>query len=266
MVCKHPLAWTLLGYGVGIKPNHKAKVSLTKTIGKELIMKKLFVAVVIIISLGMSLPSHAQKFYGGLMGGLNFADLDIVGDGEEQEVGARTLYGFGVVFGVTLNDYMAIQVEPKYMQKGGTLIHSDSDPEFDIKAEYIEVPILIKASMGDRIRPYVLAGPTFGYLMSASVKGEVEEMGLTFEADWKDVSKDFEMALTFGGGVSMQVGRGSIFLDGRYCLGLVNLNEGGTVEFRAGDLVMTEEVREDDEFSTKGFQIMLGYTLPLGPK
>lgn len=227
-------------------------------------MKKLFVAVVIVISLGMSLPTHAQKFYGGIMGGLNFADLDIVGDGEEQDVSARTLYGFGVVFGVALNDYVAIQVEPKYMQKGGTLIQSDSDPEFDAKADFIEVPVFVKASIGDRIRPYVLAGPTFGYLMAASVKGEA--MGLTFEADWKDISKDFEIALTFGAGVSMQVGRGSFFLDGRYCLGLVNLNEGGTLEFRAGDLVRPEEISEDDEFSTKGFQVMLGYTLPLGPK
>ena len=55
-----------------------------------------------------------------------------------------------------------------------------------------------------------------------------------------------------------------MFLNCRYNLGLLNTIKAGTVELETYSFSATIEVYEDDEIKSEGFQIMLGYTLPLG--
>lgn len=204
----------------------------------------------------------AQDFHVGWVGGLNFADMDVIGDGIEQEVTHRTVWGAGCILGVSLGEYFSIQMEPKYIQAGGVLNMEGSNVDYEARVSAIEVPLLLKVGFGTTIRPYVFAGPTIGYLLTADVEAELS--GLTVKADWMPVSKKIEYGISVGAGVSVPLWRGSLFVDGRYHFGLNNMNEGGTIEFKAGPIVMPEDISPDDELSTKGFRMMLGYTLPLG--
>ena len=88
-------------------------------------------------------------------------------------------------------------------------------------------------------KPYVMAGPTVGWLLSAEVDGE----------DIKDDVKSIDFGIAFGGGVSLPMGNNTVFVEGRYSLGLTDINDDPT---------------DDTKFKTKGIQIMAGITFPLG--
>ena len=80
-----------------------------------------------------------------------------------------------------------------------------------------------------------------------------------------DISEKVEFGLGIGAGVEFDLGNGMLFIEGRYTFSLNNLNKGGTVELKYdGTVIDTEELSPDDEFMNRGFQIMAGYSLPLG--
>ena len=92
-------------------------------------------------------------------------------------------------------------------------------------------------------KPYVMAGPTVGYLLSAKVKDP------DGEEDIKDDIKNIDFGLAFGGGVSLPMGNNTFFVEGRYSLGLSDIND---------------DPNDDTKIKTKGIQIMAGITFPLG--
>lgn len=71
----------------------------------------------------------------------------------------------------------------------------------------------------------------------------------------------------FGAGLSVPVWKGSLFIEGRYALGMTNMNKGGMIELTVGDFVIPgPETDPGDEIKSLGIQIMAGYQLPLGGK
>ena len=57
----------------------------------------------------------------------------------------------------------------------------------------------------------------------------------------------------------------SVFVEGRYALGLTNLNKGGSFDLKYGAYVAdTITTDPKDEIKTRGILIMIGYQLPLG--
>ncbi|MCH6560605.1 PorT family protein [candidate division KSB1 bacterium] len=128
------------------------------------------------------------------------------------------------------------------MQKGATV--KEAGEEDKLEAAYIEVPAMIKFPFGSGdTKPYVMVGPTVGYLLSAKVKDDMEEQ------DIKDDVKNFDFGLAFGGGVSLPMGNNTVFVEGRYSLGLSDIND---------------DPNDDTKIKTKGIQIMAGITFPLG--
>jgi opacity protein-like surface antigen len=127
---------------------------------------------------------------------------------------------------------------------------------------FIEVPLLLKVQFGDQIRPYIMGGPTVGFLLSSKLESEIG--GLLFKGDVKHITRKVDFGVGLGAGVSIPLGSSNIFLDGRYTLGLTDLNKGGTFTAKAGDIITKGEVDEAVEISTKGFQIMLGVAFPVG--
>lgn len=153
----------------------------------------------------------------------------------------------GVVAEIRLNDNFAIQPEINFMQKGFKSEYSEVDSIFGSLEEktnavinYLEVPVLLKAgaSFGPA-RVDVLAGPSFGYGLNGKVKYEFtfdgetekEEEDIDFEDD--EISR-LDLGLQFGAAVTFGLGeRANIFVDGRYLLGLTNLNDSGDDDIKA---------------------------------
>lgn len=212
-------------------------------------MKKMSVLLVVFLAMFMVLPASAQNQI-GVIGGLNLANLssdyfEAIG----LDFGTSTGFGIGGVLDVGLNENISLRFEPMYLQKGSTFDDNEEpDIELTIKSFYFEVPVLFKLVLGtSTTRPYLLVGPSIGFLLSSKLKIE----GRDEDQDLKDDFKSNDFSLTFGGGVSFPAGNNSFFLEGRY-------NHG----FK--DIADFEGEGEDAEIKTKGIQIMAGFVFRFG--
>ena len=226
--------------------------------------KSLFVFAAMLI-IALAVPVNAQKTYVGVMGGPNFADLEINfvdNTITDYDVQSRTLFGVGGFFGVCLNEYLSIHLELMFVEKGGVFTQP-SIPDMRIKSNQIELPLILKAGIGENIRPYIIGGVFLSFVLDATV--ETELAGLSLEGDLTEILKKTEFGAVFGTGISIPVWKGSAFIEGRYALGLTNLNKGGNLNLTNGNLLVAgPQTDPQDEIKTIGIQIMLGYQLPLG--
>jgi len=207
-------------------------------------MKKPGLLLVVILSLFVVVPAGAQHRI-GLVGGINLAQFSL--DPEPRAGIAlpnRTAFGIGGVLDLGLTKNVALRLEPMYLQKGSKV--EDFGREIGKeKWSYIEAPVLFKLALGAKAtRPYLVAGPTIGYLLSAKYSSA------TGENDIKKYFRNFDFGLAFGTGVSFPVGNNSIFLEGRYASGLSN--------------ILNVPSAPDVKLKTKGLQMVAGITFPLG--
>jgi hypothetical protein len=228
-------------------------------------MKRSLYGVVIMFVITLVMPVYAQNTYVGVVGGMNFADLNMEFVDKTispYDLQSRTLFGVGGFFGISVNDYLSIELEPMYLKKGG-IFTRPTVPDMRITSNQLELPLLVKAGIGEKIRPYIMGGVSVGFVLDASLEAELG--GLTWTGDLTKILKKTEYGLVFGAGIHVPVWMGSTFIEGRYTFGLTNLNKGGSLDLKSDNLVLSgPETDPRDEIKTKGVQIMLGYQLPLG--
>lgn len=224
----------------------------------------LVISSLLLILMILAATVSAQQLYIGAIGGVNFADLNLEDDrGEKQDISTRNGFGFGGVLEMHLGQNFYLQLEPMYLQKGGVLHQEPPNPEeIEFKMSFVEIPLFLKIQFGEQIRPYIMGGPTVGFLLSSKLESEIS--GLLFKADLEDITGKVDFGVGVGAGVSVPLDNSNIFLDGRYTLGLTNLNKGGTYQARAGDIVVEGEIQEEVDASSGGFQIMVGVAFPIG--
>ena len=231
-------------------------------------MKSQTVIFTAIFTLSFFIITQAQDFYYGVQGGLNLADLDLQSaSGTEILTSSRTEYGIGGIIGYKLDDHFALELEPTYLRKGGTQMANAGNPNIDITLSVLEIPLFMKASFGTTVRPYVKAGPVLGFVLSS--EAESEQGGVvggnasqTYLADLNNVIKNMDFGVTFGAGISFLAGKYTIFVDGRYSIGMIDLFQAGQIEWRSADDSFVVESNESSELSTKGLQIMAGMLIP----
>jgi hypothetical protein len=218
-------------------------------------MKRIITQTTWFLFIFASMQIHAQKVDFGVIGGINFADMYIKGDGKEQDVASHQLFGMGAILNIHVSRYLSLQANPMYLQKGGTMMQDDPDPDARIKTSFIEVPLFIRADFGKTIRPYVLAGPSFGFLLTS--KAEIKFAGYVLEADLKEITRKLATSFSMGTGIEFPLWMGSVFLQGTYTFNLTNLNKGGTFNFMLGNqIVIQEQTEKEDIFKNRGIQII----------
>jgi len=207
----------------------------------------------------------------GLRGGLNLAnssedigggsetvDLDGVPVTIEYDQKMRNTFGFGGFAEFWVSPMFAIQANALYSMKGakakadidetinfqGFTIDINGSAEQTIKLSYLSFPIMGKIAFGENgaVKPYILAGPEIGILLSAKLQNSVditgsangvsETVSASDEMDIKDEAESLEFALNFGGGVIIPLGSTELFIDGRYGLGLTKVNKEGDVDLK----------------------------------
>jgi len=223
-------------------------------------MKKLVLWLLLLSAFGLVMPASAQVQL-GLIGGLNLANISVDPDSDPKP-SSLAAFGVGGIVHIRLGENLALQLEPMYLQKGAKQEGSFTDPDLGItvntdikvKGNYLEVPAMLKLAFGtSTTKPYLMAGPMVGFLLSAKVKGSISAPGFTnleIDDDIKDQTKSIDFGVGFGGGVSFPAGTNSIFVEGRYALGLTNIND--------------DPEDPDTDVKTKGIQVMAGITFPIG--
>ncbi len=155
----------------------------------------------------------------------------------------------------------ALQLNALYLQKGtridaeieglffdqasGQTVNLFIETKQSLLLSYLSFPLMAKFAFGGgnpaAARPFIMAGPEVGYLLSAEtsdLKGEAQAYipalgGGAAEIsesgqDVKDGIESLEYAVNLGAGIIFPLGAKKIFLDGWYSLGLSQINKEGS--------------------------------------
>ena len=84
-------------------------------------MKSKFFFLIVIISVLFNQSISAQHGI-GIMGGMNFANLNIDPQDDRMEIHTRNGFLVGGILNIGISQLLSLQFEPSYMQKGAEII------------------------------------------------------------------------------------------------------------------------------------------------
>ncbi len=207
----------------------------------------------------------------GLQAGANFADVSDFPTPEiidflevDVETSIRTGFMFGGMLFYSFSPVLGLQVEPAYVQKGtkvdvsATLEGMVLKGEGTVTTDYLDIPVLLKASFGDGpVKPYLIAGASVAFLLG-DAELEIDKVTLngvdvtseipSNERKEKLEANSTDFILNFGGGVIIPAGQVNIFIEGQYNIGLTDVND---------------DPNDNTEIKTTGIQIKAGVLFPL---
>jgi len=202
----------------------------------------------------------------GVRGGLSLytieteASLGAFGSASETS-GSKLGFAAGLFVEVPLTNIFSFQPELLFVQKGGS---DDTDPFDDddffddngdgsLTFNYIDIPLLARANIpldGD-VTPYAVAGPSIGFLLSASASNGDDE-------DIDEFFKSTNIGFVLGAGVEF----GNIVVDLRYDFGLTNIFDDSALESEFDDDLNGDfdDFFGDFDFTqkTSGLQLTVG--------
>src|SRR5947207_6759666 len=133
-------------------------------------MRKLSVLLAILLFVSCAaLPARAQNRV-GIIGGANVGTLHIDNLESAVDVTGQTGGALGIAGDVGFTPDVFVRVEPMWIGKGAKLSFTRNGTlrTYKVKLSYFEVPMALKFMFGrSHVRPYLLGGPTAGFLLSA---------------------------------------------------------------------------------------------------
>jgi len=223
-------------------------------------MKKLIYVSAALILLALTLPASPQRCSIGLVGGLNFSEME---SNYDIELSGMTVYGIGGVVDISLSNNFILHIEPMYLQRGSELGILEPFIDFSLKSTFIEVPLFLKAEFGSSIRPYFYAGPTIGFLLSSDIN--INILGLNLTYDVKDLTESINFGIGFGVGLRVPLSSCSIFVEGRYTVGLTDMLKMGSIGIELDYISEELEIGvESWKYTNRGVQLMCGISVPVG--
>lgn len=177
-------------------------------------MKKLsLLAAVILIGSAVLAQTQAKI---GLKAGLNIANVSM--DPEAVDKGSRLGFHGGLVAHIHLSPQWGIQPEVLYSNQG----FEDNTYNTEWKLNYLNIPVMVQYMFDNGFR--INAGPQVGFLLD----GKIAESGQQ-DLDIKNDLKKVDASLGLGLGYLTYSGFG---VEGRYNLGLTNINESGANDIK----------------------------------
>lgn len=180
-----------------------------------------------------AVPAAAQGTGIEIKVGPNFGDLAIEEDGASLETGTRTAFVGGVGIAIGVGPVFAFQPELLYSQKGADF-EADVDglAEASFKVGYVEIPLLGKVTVptAGQVRPYFFGGPAVAFEVSCSLGASAGGISVSVDCDEIDGGLDrkkTDVGLLGGAGLSFGAGPVAVLVEGRYNVGLVNLDDSG---------------------------------------
>ena len=195
-------------------------------------MKKIIVLTLLLVFSTAVLQADLLDL--GLKFGTSFADVKITATDESTEASLNENFdpsagfNFGIYGSINLFKVVSIQAEIYYLHNISQLSEV-AETTFNYKervSDYIEIPILLKFRLDvPIIKPYFLIGPSFSILTKAEK--------LTLDGVWEDIkdqAANVNFALVIGSGFDFYLFNIRMSLDGRFAIGLSDLETTATVE------------------------------------
>lgn len=141
-------------------------------------------------------------------------------------VGGKLVYSFVSHWGVS--------ADVKFSSEGETL-GSDNDNKIAGRANYIRVPlqgIYFFGEYGNKVRPKISVGPSFGFLVGGETKTYVDG-NVASTSKTKDFAESFDFGLTGAIGLNVRVAKATwLNADIAYYHGLTNIASSGDAKNR----------------------------------
>lgn len=197
---------------------------------------------VLLLTAALATPAAAITF--GLKAGLNSSKISIKTTDAGSVPIVNSVKGLtGGIYASLDLGILSIQPEVLYSSRGFQFAFAGESYTYDYKCDYVEVPVLIKFNVlpAGPIKPFVFAGPSFGYLLKARATDNSvtppESETIT------DSFKRTETAVVFGAGIDLGLTGIKASLDARYHLGLSDIQESDV---------------EIESVKNRGFSVMIG--------
>lgn len=212
----------------------------------------------------MRAPREAKRFSGGviLQGGLSLAGMthsafDTEGNDEAQYKKRKS--GFLGGLGFDMGKRVGLEIDFFYMQKGVRYSGSIAEEgatitgRADVNVDEVCAPVLLKIKFMPGSTPFIVAGGEIGYVLSNKVKWSwTDPETQQQEAGTEDIieyTNRIDYGLVFGAGYELQLGSGTLVLQGRYHLGLANIMKEDS----------TEEADASSWTKTNAIVLLIGY-------
>lgn len=180
----------------------------------------------------------------GLIGGLNFTNLKA---DDFTKTTNRKGVGIGGVIDLRLGRKIELRLIPMFSQKGNRVLESPSGIESKFSLDYFDVPFLLKYTIRETsFAPYFLAGPNLAFMIR-SKKSTSKEENLRID----HALKTLDLGLNFGLGVNFPMLNWILFVESRYSIGLLDINEHST-GLPSGTLNVLSDIK------TKGLHFLVG--------
>jgi opacity protein-like surface antigen len=170
--------------------------------------------------------SYSRPLSLGIQAGLDFETA-----ATPRQISSNTYTGFsaGIAFEIPLTASFSLQPELNYSRRGLNLVDAGG---VTANAYYhsLELPVFAKISLGSKIRPYIFAGP----MAIANISHSVEGMMGGAAASTSFNPKTMDFAGVVGAGIDL----GSLFINARYSVGLININNNSADWYSRGFKLM----------------------------
>lgn len=163
----------------------------------------------LMVALATMIGVHAQRTNFGLKAGANASNIT----NQDTKIG----YHLGALAHIHMGPSFAIQPELVYSNQGAK--HTLSNGTHNLNLNYVNIPLLFQYMAGTGLR--LQTGPQVGFLTSVEDKLNGNVTNHYTASNFKNT----EFAWTFGIGYQGNSGLG---VDGRYNLGLSNINDAGS--------------------------------------
>ncbi len=188
-------------------------------------MKRVLLLLVL-VGLGSVLAAQ-HKSYVGVRGGVQLTNADISHNFYQLNIRNTytVTYHTGLVYKYYNKKNVGLITGLDYSVKGWTQNFFELYPNYTARLDYLELPLLMTAYLGNgRTKYFVALGPFFEYLVNYKLDPEPVE---TEPFDWytydPDRDNNFGYGLRMGGGVSHDFSFGQIHLEGFFTYSLSNI-------------------------------------------
>lgn len=171
----------------------------------------------------------------------------------------RAGWSAGAYGAMPLSERFGLRAEALYSRKGVRIDLPLADAGQVItgiyQSQYIEVPLLVHVDLApdwDRVRPFVIGGPSPAYLISRTYR--VSDSSVP-GADKTDETQRFDVGLLLGGGAALATSFGIFELNARATFGLLDISDKTAENLEALDL--------QGNNNTRSILVIAGFSVPL---
>lgn len=217
----------------------------------------LFLTIILFFSNNiMSQNPHKSPTY-GIKGGVLLSSIP--GDDAIDPFSKLITPQIGFTGALFFTRKISVNAELNYEMKGGKF----DSYELKTNLNYISIPIFAKFAFSKDPEIYVYAGGYGAYLLSAKTEGDYKrfEINKSINEDITSNVSAFDAGIIAGIGVQGRFSRkADIFLDFRYCQGLINIDN-GTVDNRYNlkdSEIMLYPISPPDNALNRSFMLTTG--------